>query len=73
MNQSSKTIRFQDFAAVSQDSGDVLGKLLYFSLSSILIDKDTFSEICDGIGFPYKPSKRKSDADAFRIATGDVF
>ena len=31
MNQSSKTIRFQDFAAVSQDSGDVLGKLLYFS------------------------------------------
>ena len=33
MNQSSKTIRFQDFAAVSQDSGDVLGKLLYFSLS----------------------------------------
>ena len=73
MNQSSKTIRFQAFAAVSQDSGDVLGKLLYFSLSSILIDKDTFSEICDGIGFPYKPSKRKSDADAFRSATGDVF
>lgn len=38
MLNNEKTIRFEDFAAVSQDGGDVLGKVLYYSLSSILID-----------------------------------
>ena len=40
MLNNEKTIRFEDFAAVSQDGGDVLGKVLYYSLSSILIDRD---------------------------------
>ena len=39
MLNNEKTIRFEDFAAVSQDGGDVLGKVLYYSLSSILIDR----------------------------------
>ena len=29
MLNNEKTIRFEDFAAVSQDGGDVLGKVLY--------------------------------------------
>ena len=36
MIQEEKTIRFEDFAAVPRDSGEVLGKVLYYSLSSIL-------------------------------------
>lgn len=52
MLNNEKTIRFEDFAAVSQDGGDVLGKVLYYSLSSILIDRDELESLCDAVGFP---------------------
>ena len=48
MLNNEKTIRFEDFAAVSQDGGDVLGKVLYYSLSSILIDRDELESLCAG-------------------------
>ena len=50
MLNNEKTIRFEDFAAVSQDGGDVLGKVLYYSLSSILIDRDELESLCDAVG-----------------------
>ena len=50
MLNNEKTIRFEDFAAVSQDGGDVLGKVLYYSLSSILIDRDELESLCDTVG-----------------------
>ncbi|MFR1477498.1 MAG: DUF6744 family protein [Hydrogeniiclostridium mannosilyticum] len=51
-------MRFEDFAAVSQDGGDVLGKVLYYSLSSILIDRDELESLCDAVGFPKGRSNR---------------
>lgn len=68
-----KVYRIQDFAAVEKDGNGVLGKVLYYSLSSLLIDKEKFAELCQSVEFPYKPSRRTAKADAFRSATGDVY
>lgn len=73
MLNNEKTIRFEDFAAVSQDGGDVLGKVLYYSLSSILIDRDELESLCDAVGFPKGRSNRTAMGDAFRSATGDIY
>ena len=62
-----------DLMAVKGGSGEVLGKLLYFSLGSIQIERKKLAEICDSLGVPYTASKRKNSAsDAFRSATGDI-
>ena len=65
--------RMDQIAGVKSDGEDVLGKLLYYSLSSLLVDRDTLSGICEGLGFPYRSSKRLAVADAFRSATGDIY
>lgn len=61
------------YAAVKTDGEDVLGKILYYALSSILVDKGELGGLCEALGFPYHPSKRLALADAFRSATGDVY
>lgn len=65
MLNNEKTIRFEDFAAVSQDGGDVLGKVLYYSLSSILIDRDELESLCDAVGFPKGRSNRTAMGGRF--------
>lgn len=54
-------------------AGDVLGKVLYYSLSSILIDRDELESLCDAVGFPKGRSNRTAMGDAFRSATGDIY
>jgi hypothetical protein len=61
-----------DFMAVKEDGEGVLGKLLYYSLSSILIDREKLAELCEGLGFPYSPQRRVALSDVFRNATGDL-
>ena len=61
------------FIAVNDDGEGVLGKILYYSLSSILVDKDELTRICGDIGFPFTVSRRVALADAFRSATGDIY
>lgn len=73
MNQTNNTIQFSQFAAVSKDNDEVLGKILYYTLSSILIDREVLARLCDTVDFPYKPIRRSSLADAFRSATGDIY
>ena len=67
------TLQMNSFIAVDDDGESVLGKILYYSLSSILIEKDTLTRICDEIGFPVTGSRRLASADAFRSATGDMY
>ena len=64
--------QMSDFIAVDDDGEGVLGKILYYSLSSIMVEKDTVSRICEDIGFPYTANRRVALADAFRSATGDI-
>lgn len=65
--------KMSDFAAVKADGEDVLGKILYYTLSSILVDKQELTKLCEAVDFPYQPSNRLAVADAFRSATGDIY
>jgi len=63
-----------DLMAVKGDGGEILGKLLYFSLGSVQVERDTLAEICRSLNIPYTGYKRKnSSGDAFRSATGDLY
>ena len=63
----------KDFIGTSQgDKGHMLGKFLYFSLSNLLVEKESLAKLCDEMDIPYTGGKRLSVADAFRSATGDI-
>lgn len=63
-----------DLMAVKGDNGEVLGKLLYFSLAGVQVERDTLAEICESLAIPYAGVRRKNKAgDAFRSATGDLY
>lgn len=59
-------------AAAQGERSNMLGKLLYFSLSSALVDKAELAGLCAGMGIHYGAVSRISAVDAFRSATGDV-
>jgi len=58
--------------AASGDKEHMLGKLLYFSLPSLLVDRQALSNLCDSMGIYCYGGGRVSVVDAFRSATGDV-
>lgn len=58
--------------AQTGDEAHVLGRFLYFSLASVLVDKGELETLCTDLGLPYTASKRLSVGDAFRSATGDI-
>ena len=63
-----------DLMAVKGDGGEVLGKLLYFSLGSVQVERDTLADICRSLNIQYSGAKRKNtSSDAFRSATGDLY
>ena len=65
-------LKLEDFIAVNGSSESILGKILYFSLSSILVDKEKLHEIGYRLGLPKVQSQRESPVDAFKAATGDI-
>lgn len=68
-----KIQNFKDIIGASTgEKEQMLGKFLYFSLSSLLIEKDKLGELCDGLNIPFSSGKRLSVCDAFRSATGDI-
>ena len=69
----SDIISMNDMLGVaSGDKNNMLGKLLYFSLSDLLIDKEKLTELCAGMGIYYVGDRRVSVSDAFKSATGDI-
>ena len=68
-----EVLNFNDVLGVnSGEKQNMLGKLLYFSLPSILVEKAQLSELCESMGIYYAGGNRLSVADAFRSATGDI-
>lgn len=66
-------LKFEDMTAATRgDNQNMLGKLLYFSLSSVLVDKEELRQLCGDMNIPYAGGNRLSVSDAFRSATGDV-
>lgn len=69
----SDEIRLENLTGVaSGDAAHMLGKLLYFSLSNLLVDRQELSALCKSMGIYYAGAGRVSVVDAFRSATGDV-
>jgi len=66
-------IKMKDFIGVQEDTQDVLGEFLYFSLSSVLIERDTLAQLCEDMGLPVAFGARISTVDAFKSATGDLY
>lgn len=65
-------LKMEEFIAVNGSSDSVLGKILYFSLSSILVEKEKLHEIGYRLGLPKVQSQRESLLDTFKAATGDI-
>ena len=73
MTNGKSAISMESLMAVKEGNGDILGKLLYFSLGNILVDKEAFRNICQTFGYVCEVSRRHMPgADAFRSATGDI-
>jgi len=70
---SKNVLEMNNYMAVKGDSEDVLGKLVYFSLSRILIKREDILELCDNMDISAAFGKRTSTVDAFKSATGDVY
>jgi len=66
-------MELNNLVAITGDGEGILGKVLYYSLSSILVNRERLAEICEELSFPYSPSRRAGLGDAFRNATGDIY
>jgi len=53
-------------------SGDILGKYMYYSLPKLIVKADRVREICEQIDFPITVNENISPTDAFRSATGEI-
>lgn len=62
-----------DLMAVNNNNGEVLGKFVYFSLGSVLIEHENLKEICNAVNIEYTPPKKTAHLNAFRSATGDIY
>ena len=51
---------------------ELLGKIIYFSLSNLFIDRENLSALCGEYEIPYTNGGRVSGTDAFRSATSSV-
>lgn len=67
-----QTNNLDRFIAVTEDTSSVLGKIVYFSLADVMVDRDKLQEICDSMGIPYYGGGRQTDSNAFRRATSDI-
>lgn len=68
-----ESIKMESLFAVKSDSSDVLGKLLYFGLGNVLVERDKLIEICSDLNLPVSVGSRLSETDSFRSATSDIY
>lgn len=68
------SINLKDVIATAGQSNqeDLLGKMVYYSLSDVLIDRAEFEKIRAACNIGGRAGTRISAANAFRAATGDV-
>jgi hypothetical protein len=66
-------MKLNDYMAVTQDTEGVLGKILYYSVSNILIDRDEFQQIGKDFGLSKVKPARESPSDAFSKATTALY
>lgn len=62
-------MKMDDIMAVRENTDGIIGKILYYSISNILIDKAKLIEIGQSLGLPKVKPARESKAGAYRNAT----
>jgi len=66
-------MNLNDYMAVPQETEGILGKILYYSVSNILIDRDEFRRIGNDFGLMKIKPARESASDAFSKATTALY
>jgi hypothetical protein len=66
-------MKLNDYMAVAQNTEGILGKILYYSVSNILIDRNEFQQIGRDFGLAKTKPARESAADAFSKATTALY
>ena len=61
-------MNINNYIAVSQNTEGILGKILYYSVSNILINRDEFQKIGRDFGLSKIKPARESATDAFSKA-----
>lgn len=61
-----------NFIVVPDSNDQILGKLLYFTISKLLIQRKVLHKIVNDLDLPLYESNRNSYTDAFCSATGDI-
>lgn len=59
----------QSFMGVNEGNSGIIGKLLYYSTSNILIPKNTFVQLGEAFNLPKVKPARESKSSAYRYAT----
>ena len=67
-----KLEQFMAIHTADGQSGDILGKYMYYSLPKLIVKADRVREICEQIDFPIMVNENISPTDAFRSATGEI-
>ena len=65
------TLKMEDFIVTNNITDKVLGKMCYYTLGDILIEKGTLEQIGEKIGLEIKP-RREARTDAFMSATSNI-
>ena len=68
----SNTISFNQVMTTANDGEGVLGKIVFYGLGGIMIDREEFERLRVACQFSAPTNFRSTPADAFRSATGDL-
>ena len=66
-------MKLNDYMAVQKNTEGILGKILYYSVSNILIDREEFQQIGRDFGLVKTKPARESPSDAFSKATTALY
>jgi hypothetical protein len=66
-------MKLNDYIAVQKNTEGILGKMMYYSVSNILIDREEFQRIGRDFGLPKIKPARESPSDAFSKATSALY
>ena len=65
-------MKMEDLMVVNGQTGGILGKIVYYTVSNILIDKQTMIDLGNSLGLPKVRPAKESKVSAYRCATTDI-
>lgn len=72
MSIANNTVNLSEIMTTASDGEGVLGKIVFYGLGGIMIDREEFERLRAACQFSAPTNFRSTPADAFRSATGDL-